>query len=304
MKQYALLSLLSLLFIFGCNKITPETVSSEALPVQTDYALMTLAYYTDAPDDDAIWLRFYETPRIIPFKKNTEGYSAMKALLDANTKNNIPLRVTLNADFQMTAVQPASAEEKSEFAKRYIREGSTRTDLQPVIPDIEDLHIIFNYMQDQGCATGLSELDYCIPFQYVVDGCYARAHKMRQVLDVKYGFDCEKVFSYEDPSAFLAVNTGECCVYWWYHVAPLVTVWNVQKQRLEKYVMDPSMFDTWVTIEEWTGAQEDPTCSDDADFGYYEITPSEIYSPGGGTDPYYYSTNWTLSYYADLETCD
>ncbi|HET8962315.1 MAG TPA: protein-glutamine glutaminase family protein [Chitinophagales bacterium] len=304
MKQFTLLTIISLFIIMGCNRINPDAVMQETLPMQTDYKLMTLAYYTDAPDNDAIWLRFYETPRIIPFKKNAEGYEAMKALLDVNTKNNIPLRVTLNTDFQMTAVHEASDVEKKEFEKRYQPEGSARTELQSVIPDIEDLHIIFDYMRDQGCATGLSELDYCIPFQYVVDGCYARAHKMRQVLAEKYGFDCQKVFSYEDPSAFLAVNTGECCVYWWYHVAPLVTVWNVQKQRIEKYVIDPSMFDTWVTIEQWTGAQEDPTCSDAADFGYSEITPSAIYSPGGGTDATYYYTNWTLSYYADLVTCD
>lgn len=304
MKNLTILAAAFLFIVTGCDRIAPDNFTQQTLPAQSDYRLMTLAYYTDAPDDNAIWLRFYETPRIIPFKKSTEGYAAMKALLDANTKNNIPLRVSLNTDFQMIAVQAASDVEKQEFEKRYKPEGSPRTGLQPVIADIEDLHIIFNYMRDQGCATGLSEIDYCIPFQYVVDGCYARAHKMRQILDDKYGYDCEKVFSYEDPSAFLAVNTGECCVYWWYHVAPLVTVWNVQTQKTEKYVMDPSMFDTWVTIAEWTGAQEDPTCSDAADFGYYDIQPSYVYSPGGGTDPFYYYTNWTLSYYADLETCD
>lgn len=304
MKQFTLLTILISLFIASCGRLAQDAVIENTIPEQLEYKLMTLAYYTDAPDDDAIWLRFYETPRIIPFKKNTAGFAAMKELLDANAKNNIPLRVSLNEQFQMTAVDAASEEEKTEFAKRYVAEGSPRTGLQAVIADIEDLHTIFNYMRDQGCATGLAEIDYCIPFQYVVDGCYARAHKMRQILDNEFGYDCEKVFSYEDPSAFLAVNTGECCVYWWYHVAPLVTVWNVQKQKTEKYVMDPSMFDTWVTIDEWTGAQEDPTCSDAADFGYFDITPGNIYSPGGGTDPYYYYTNWTLSYYADLETCD
>ncbi len=164
------------------------------------------------------------------------------------------------------------------------------------------LNEIFDYCASQGCATGTATIDYCIPFQYVVDGCYARAHKMRQIMLEEYELSCEKVFSYEDVTGSLAVDAGDCCVYWWYHVAPLVTV----KTDLGpvKYVIDPSMFDEPVSIAVWTAAQENHGCSPSANFGYYEITPGKIYTPGGGTDNSYTSTNWTCNWYADLETCD
>ena len=89
-------------------------------------------------------------------------------------------------------------------------------------------------------------------------------------------------------------DAGDCCVYWWYHVAPLVTV----KTDLGpiKYVIDPSMFDEPVSIAVWTAAQENHGCAASANFGYYEITPGKIYTPGGGTDNSYSSTNWTCNW--------
>lgn len=40
----------------------------------------------------------------------------------------------------------------------------------------------------------------CIPFRYVRDGCYARAHQVRRVITTRHGYRCEKVFSYADPA--------------------------------------------------------------------------------------------------------
>jgi hypothetical protein len=72
------------------------------------------------------------------------------------------------------------------------------------------------------------ERPFSIPFQYVRDGCYARAHKMRQIITELYGYCCEKVFSFAIPYPNrLAVKANKwsgCCVTWWYHVAPLVRV--------------------------------------------------------------------------------
>jgi hypothetical protein len=36
-----------------------------------------------------------------------------------------------------------------------------------------------------------------IPFQYVRDGCYARAHQMHRIITTRYPYCCEKVFSFE-----------------------------------------------------------------------------------------------------------
>ena len=135
----------------------------------------------------------------------------------------------------------------------------------------------------------------------MVDGCYARAHKMKQILEEEYNYACEKLFSFEDPEGFLAVDAGDCCVYWWYHVAPLVQV-NTPK-GIMSVVLDPSMFDRPVTMNKWFKFQENTYCSPSAAWGYYEIRPASWYGPLGTTDPTYFWTNYTLDAYSDLVTC-
>lgn len=285
----------------SCEKEIPQIQEQLTETTVQDYRVMKLAYYRDMPETDLIGFRFYESPRIITISKTDSHLQQVLALMDASQKENTPIRIQMNEYAQLLTCEVASDEEADAYlsAKTYYPKPEF---YKTTLPNMSKFQEIFDYMAAQGCATGTAEIDYCIPFQYVVDGCYARAHKMKQILNEKYGFSCQKVFSYEGPSGYLAVDAGECCVYWWYHVAPLVKVKTLD--GIKQYVMDPSMFDHPVTIDEWTGAQENLDCSPYANFGYSEITPGYIYSPGGGTDPDYSSTNWTLYYYADLETCD
>jgi hypothetical protein len=65
------------------------------------------------------------------------------------------------------------------------------------VPNYKKAKEIFDFCAEQSChLPGPYDIAPCIPFQYVRDGCYARAHKMRKTITEKYGYCCEKVFSF------------------------------------------------------------------------------------------------------------
>ncbi len=150
-----------------------------------------------------------------------------------------------------------------------------------IIPSYRKAKKIFDFCAKQTCSLGGPfNVSPCIPFQYVRDGCYARAHKMRWIITTKYHYCCEKVFSFAvyspDTLAVQANKWGGCCVRWWYHVAPLVRV------RLGRWAY--------------------------AHVSLYSIQPGTAYAPSGGwttfsTDPNYVATDWTLNQYKNLKTC-
>src|SRR5436305_1352661 len=132
-------------------------------------------------------------------------------------------------------------------------------------------------------------------------GCYARAHKMRQIIEDQYGYCSEKVFSFanqnNDTLAVKANKWGGCCVTWWYHVAPLARVRIRIKlpfgtfELMLAMVIDPGMFDKPVLLSTWLMAQADTSCSSYAHVSMYSIQPSSAYwrtnyaGTTCGTDP-------------------
>lgn len=188
-----------------------------------------------------------------------------------------------------------------------------------IVPSYTKAKQIFDYCADQSChLPGPYGISPCIPFQYVRDGCYARAHKMRRIITKDYGYCCEKVFSFanqnNDVLAVTADKWGGCCVTWWYHVAPLIRV-RVKLFKLSKksftlaMVIDPSMFDKPVLLSSWLYAQEKLVCNANANVSMYSIQPGSAYSPANydgtafTTDPSYTATDSTLLAYSDLVTC-
>jgi hypothetical protein len=189
-----------------------------------------------------------------------------------------------------------------------------------VIPSYSKAKEIFDFCAQLSChLPGPKAVTPCIPFQYVRDGCYARAHQMRRIITTRYGYCCEKVFSYapysDDVLAVQATKWGGCCVQWWYHVAPLVRVrLKLRLPRLPKdfsvtlaMVIDPGMFDKPVLLSTWLSAQENKVCSPLAKVSAYSIQPGSAYTPGWngpyGTDPNYTATEATLLAYQSLVTC-
>ena len=182
-----------------------------------------------------------------------------------------------------------------------------------IIPNYKKAKKIFDFCAKQTCSLGGPfQVTPCIPFQYVIDGCYARAHKMRWIITQKYHYCCEKVFSFAipfpDTLAVQANKWGGCCVFWWYHVAPLVRV-RLGRWAVLLMVIDPGMFDKPVLLSTWLTACENQICSANAHVSMYSIQPGSAYWPNNfagtafGTDPNYVQTNATLTAYQNLVTC-
>jgi Glutaminase len=188
-----------------------------------------------------------------------------------------------------------------------------------IIPTYAKALEIFQFCAQLSCnMPGPYAVTPCIPFQYVIDGCYARAHQMRRIITTRYRYCCEKVFSFanqnNDTLAVRANKWGGCCVRWWYHVAPLVRV-RFQIPAIPKLnltlamVIDPGMFDKPVLLSTWLSAQQDSVCSANAHVSMYSIQPGTAYAPMNyagtmfNTDPTYGATEATLIQYRSLTTC-
>jgi hypothetical protein len=187
-----------------------------------------------------------------------------------------------------------------------------------IVPSYAKAKEIFDFCAQLSChLPGPYAVTPCIPFQYVIDGCYARAHQMRRIITTRYGYCCEKVFSFANEDSYaLAVKAdkwGGCCVTWWYHVAPLIRVRlrlkGVKASLTLAMVIDPGMFDKPVLLSTWLAAQENSGCTLYAHVSSYSIQPGTAYCPAAydgssfNTDPNYTSTEATLVAYSSLTTC-
>jgi len=86
--------------------------------------------------------------------------------------------------------------------------------------------------------------DTSIPFDYALDGCFARAHKMAKLLEDK-GILTGKAFLL----GRLFAKTKYGPVSWRYHVAPVVLV--KINNEIKPFILDPALFETAAPYEEW-----------------------------------------------------
>jgi hypothetical protein len=305
--------------------------------------ILTVADVREAKE--AIVVRFNERQQIFELPGSK---SALFGRLQEARDRGVPVKAVLNpARGTLQSVQSPSERELREFEQAHILldapERPFKVDLERIDPttfNIVDYYLkvpvfrlctkvipsykvakdIFDFCAAQSChLPGPYAISPCIPFQYVRDGCYARAHKMRQIITEQYGYCCEKVFSFAIPYpnelAVKANKWGGCCVTWWYHVAPLVRV-RIKIKLLSfnldfvlAMVIDPGMFDKPVLLSSWLAAQEDKTCSANAKVTTYSIQPGSAYWPANNTgtafatDPSYTSTHYYLNLYKNLTTC-
>jgi hypothetical protein len=314
-------------------------------PVPTDTSLLTIAAINELPDGQHMEIRFYERAAVYSVAKTDKVFSANSDMLRKALASNTPVKLlsAANSNRIGNILAPTEAEIRAYNTGSGLNSPDTKIksavpvsiDLSKidtatfnrverlkfpvfrlcnsVVPNYATLVTIFNYCASQGCnAPGPYAIPNCIPFQYVKDGCYARAHKMRQMISKQYGYCCEKVFSYGISPSTLAVKAdkwGGCCVQWWYHVAPLLRV-NVTRGGNSFqlcYVIDPGMFNAPVTLSTWLAAQKNTACGANANVTSYSIQPGTAYWPsngGYGTDPNYTNTEQTLINYKNLVTCN
>ena len=244
--------------------------------------------------------------------------AATEQELEIFARTHIPLpraETDRNAEINLSKIDPTRFNIVDAYLKWRCFRRCTR-----VIPSYAKAKEIFDFCAALSChLPGPYASTPCIPFQYVRDGCYARAHQMRRIITTRYRYCCEKVFSYapysDDVLAVQANKWGGCCVEWWYHVAPLVRVRvKFRLPRLPRnfsivlaMVIDPGMFDKPVLLSTWLAAQENKSCNPQAKVSAYSIQPGSAYTPGWsgtyGTDPNYTHTLSTLIGYQNGVTC-
>lgn len=241
--------------------------------------------------------QFYE----IKSTKENEKYIAM---IRQAVKDESPIHVFIRPNSNEIAKVEKGTEEDIRYFKsvltKEVKEGSESSRLTSVIPNLATLNSLFAQIKSQACGTSTASSP-CITFRYPVDGCYARAHKMRQIL-INNGYDCEKQFVYGN----LKASTGTCCVSWSYHVAILVSFKNASGV-VEKRIIDPSLFSSGpVTDTAWRSACTNSTCGS-VSVSSYANTAGNVYyrSPAGSLlyDNNYVNTNCVLTTFSSLSGC-
>lgn len=296
---------LSFLGLTSCQKnktAESEPAKETVQPAPTD-RLMSVAnvYYTVAGKAEA-W--FYETPLVFEFSTASEqGRQNFLALQQAKD-NKLPVNVRLATytENRIEMIIPATAEQaeafNAEVARRVPAEevpapddpnapffgGSQTSSLVSFVPNTATLNTIFNTIKSQCCrAPGVLIYGPRIPFQFVADGCYARAHKMRQLIEDYFGYQSYKVFNYAcNGGNTLCVQAtlwgNNCCVKWWYHVTSYVYMQTVLGPVA--YALDPAMFNGPVSISAWLSAQKNVSCGYGGTAQYQGYYYSNAYTPG------------------------
>jgi hypothetical protein len=298
--------------------------------------------------DGPIECLFNEREQIFTLSPTVKAQAALAERLREALDRDLPVRATLSPRREVVQkIEPLADRELRQFERTRTRlenpDTPVRIDVSSidpttfnivghhlkfptfrlcnrVMPSYSVARTVFDFCAAQSChLPGPPTVTPCIPFQYVRDGCYARAHQMRRIIEDRYGYCCEKVFSFanqgNDRLAVRADKWGGCCVTWWYHVAPLVRVrvrlrlgW-LNLDFVLAMVIDPGMFDKPVLLSTWLMAQEQLACSPNAHVSMYSVQPGSTYTPANlagtafATDPTYSSTNATLTGYANATTC-
>ena len=237
--------------------------------------------------------------------KDTKENEVFISMISEAVKNESPVRISLKGNSnEIAKVESPSMEDvrffKSTLTKEVKTEKGAANRLASVIPDVATLNSLFTQIKNQSCGTTTASSP-CITFRYPVDGCYARAHKMRQILN-NAGYDCEKQFVYGN----LRASTGTCCVSWVYHVAILVSFKNASGV-VEKRIIDPSLNSTGpITDTAWRAACTNSTCGSTS-VSSYANTPGNVYyrSTSGSLlyDNNLVNTNCTLTAFSALSGC-
>ncbi|MGU3377452.1 protein-glutamine glutaminase [Chryseobacterium sp. M5A1_1a] len=234
--------------------------------------------------------------------KDTKENEAYISMISQAVKNESPVHIFLKANSnEIAKVEKATAEDIRYFKSILTKEEKgTANRLTSVIPNLATLNSLFTQIKNQSCGTSTASSP-CITFRYPVDGCYARAHKMRQILS-NAGYDCEKQFVYGN----LRASTGTCCVSWVYHVAILVSFKNASGV-VEKRIIDPSLNSTGpITDTAWRAACTNSTCGSTSVSSFANTAGNVYYrSPSGSLlyDDNLVNTNCTLTAFSALSGC-
>ena len=344
---FSLLPVLAVLFVllvssgqqnnFPSRGISTGTNTGNLFDTSKKEVVTSLSRINRLPNGD-VEFNFNERQAPFTILKTNPAFERTLSLATKALETNQPVKLIYTGyNKLLELVQPTVAEmaRYTEWQKNNIKDPEPRRDIKrheldsvyfdyvdwqkwkvfklctKTVPSFAVAKTIFDYCAAQGCYLGPTQVQPCIPFEYVRDGCFARAHKMKWIIETKYGYCSEKVFSYGNLDV-KADKWGGCCVGWWYHVAPLIRVPGRNGQLL-CYVIDPGMFNGPVLLSVWLAAQGSAICDGQTTGATaYSIQPASAYTPTGGynsqtysTDPNYTTTNADLIFYnGQGNTCD
>jgi len=252
-------------------------------------------------------------------KKNPAIVGLVQLIKDTEESNTgKPLKVSIDGTglFVTNVVEASEAEEN---AWRASAKGKVWD--EDVITGEEDISLrgasttfygyseiqdVFNEMNSHRCSFN-GYADECIPFDYLIDGCHARAHKMKEILEEEYNDKtCDKLFIYGDPENGNLLKIPGCPnEYWYYHVAPIVK----DGYSGEWYAIDPSLGCGLMTVDDWKSRIEGTICGEHHKSGSTYQPRSHTFKNCGSlsmynTDGNYRKTNNTLEAYKYLSRCE
>lgn len=203
-------------------------------------------------------------------------------------------------------VQRASQEQETAFRSKFTQTiTENETPLKPIIENEEKLNELITKIKNEACS--FTKAYPCIPFNYPVDGCYARAHKMRQIL-AQNGYDCQKIFIYGDLNArydAITPERGGCCVAWSYHTSVLVK-FKDDNQQVTQRIIDLSFSEKALLVETWKGLSLNDSCGKSS-LNDTQIVDGNVYyrSPKGTLfyDDTYQHTDCVLQIFSQVSGC-
>lgn len=309
--------ILSLSIFSSCQKqeglidskleLRTETISSQTNQEREFIDLVQI--HDEIGENSLHYVTLGESPQLFSFSKNITSF---RKLIDESVANKEPLKVYVNSFGEVISIKLLTTENKKKWDENNEKEITNLTirdketgesrGFSKSFNSFNSVKSIYNYMQAQSCSNYSQPETYpCITFQYKPDGCYARAHKMKQVLENKFRKTCNKIFAYGFMNSGCGSNKG-----WIFHVAPLVYVGNTA------YVIDPSLKNVYspLTVRQWKDKLAEGSkyfvCRTYIKSGNY-YKPKKAYRCGAsgyyGDSSTYNHTNYTLLRYEDKGMC-
>jgi hypothetical protein len=174
-----------------------------------DTGILTVAAIREGKDGKQIL--FNERQQIFSLGKKMRSAREVSAQLKDSIKKKQPIRAVLDPRKGIIEkIETPSAGEIEEFRKtrKLLKEPSKPLRIEAstidptvfnvveyklkwpafvlckkIVPNYKKAKKMFAFCATQSCPLpGPYDISPCIPFQYVIDGCYARAHKMRWII--------------------------------------------------------------------------------------------------------------------------
>ncbi len=319
-----LFSIVATFLFFSCEKEGKEDIEKTVTDITNSISVLT-PFDLKIENNEAL-VSFVQSAKLYTVDLSSKESDKQIEVIKEAIANDIPLKIFVNKNTgNILKIETVSQIEVARYKSLLVspeeakkREASNKaTSALTYVSDYNTLNYLFNIIKNQSCGNP-SASSPCITFRYAVDGCYARAHKIRQIL-LNLGYESNKHFVYGK----LIASTGTCCIQWTYHVASYVYVKN-SSGGFDEWIIDPSLFPNGpVSPSNWRSAclNTSAACAAVTNFalptlysypyatyGYIKTSGAVYYfNPSTGNtiydSPNYSNTDATLRAYNNLSGC-